>query len=284
MSKVAGKFAGIEAGGTKFVCGVGTGPTDFTRTEFPTTTPDETLARVTEFFSKFEISALGIGCFGPLDLRKGTITSTPKVAWRHVEIVDRLRASTGIERITLDTDVNAAALGEHLWGAARGVDTFLYLTVGTGIGGGAMVNGRLLHGLAHPEMGHIRIPHDCQKDPFPGDCFAHADCLEGLASGHAMETRWQIRGEDIPETHPAWELEAHYLGLGIASLICTLSPEKVIVGGGVMKRAGFDAVRAEVKRVINGYIDLPPIMPPELGGDAGVLGAMALARQSVNSL
>jgi fructokinase len=284
MDKLAGKFAGIEAGGTKFVCGVGTGPGDFTRVEFPTTTPEETLGRVTEFLREFEISALGIGCFGPLDLKRGTITSTPKVAWRNIEIVKRLRASTGIEKITLDTDVNAAAMGEHLWGAAQGADTFLYLTVGTGIGGGAMVNGRLLHGFAHPEMGHIRIPHDRLRDPFDGDCFAHGDCLEGLASGHAMETRWQIRGENLPDDHPAWELEAHYLGLGLASLICTLSPEMVIVGGGVMKRAGFDAVRAEVRRVMNGYMDMPPLVPPELGGDAGVLGAMALARQSVNSL
>jgi fructokinase len=274
-----GKVAGIEAGGTKFVCAVGSGPSDFERVEFPTTSPDETLAHVTGFFSKFEISALGIGCFGPLNLRKGTITSTPKVAWREVEIIKRLRASTGIQKIVLDTDVNAAAMGEHIWGAARGIETFLYLTVGTGIGGGAMVNGSLLHGFAHPEMGHIRIPHDWSKDPFAGDCFAHGDCLEGMASGHAMETRWQVRGENLPEDHPAWTIEAHYLGLGIASLICTLSPELVIVGGGVMKRVGFHTVRAEVQRLINGYLDVPQIVPPELGGDAGVLGAMALARE-----
>lgn len=270
------KLAGIEAGGTKFVCAVGTGPEDFTRVEFPTTTPEETLGRVSAFFTQFEVASLGIGCFGPLDLKKGRIASTPKVAWRGVEIVELLRASTGIEKIVLDTDVNTAAMGERAYGAARGVDTFLYLTVGTGIGGGAMVNGRLLHGLAHPEMGHIRIPHDWAKDPFAGDCFAHGDCLEGLASGHAMEARWKIRGEDLPEEHPAWELEAHYLGLGIASLICTLSPELVIVGGGVMKRVGFDALNAEVKRVMNGYMQVPAIVPPELGGNAGVLGAMAL--------
>jgi fructokinase len=272
------KLAGIEAGGTKFVCGVGLGPGDFVRAEFPTTTPEETLARVTGFFAGFEISSLGIGCFGPIDLKKGVITSTPKVAWRGVEIVERLRASTGIQKIVFDTDVNAAAVGEHTWGAARDVDTFLYLTVGTGIGGGAMVNGRMLHGLAHPEMGHIRIPHDWQKDPFPGDCFAHGDCLEGMASGRAMEMRWKVRGENLPEAHPAWELEAHYLGLGITSLVCAFSPEKVIVGGGVMKRVGFDTVRAEVQRLMNGYTSIPEIVPPELGGDAGVLGAMVLAR------
>jgi fructokinase len=274
-----GKLAGVEAGGTKFVCAVGTGPDDFTRTEFPTGTPEETLARVTDYLKDFEIDALGIGCFGPLDLKMGSIGSTPKVAWRGVKIVEHLRASTGLGKIVLDTDVNAAAMGEYLWGAARGLGTFLYLTVGTGIGGGAMVNGKLLHGFAHPEMGHIRLPHDWQKDPFAGDCFAHGDCLEGLASGRAMEMRWKIRAEDLPEEHPAWALEAHYLGLGLASLICTLSPEKVIVGGGVMKRAGFHAVRAEVGRNINGYMDVPEIVPPGLGGDAGVLGAMALARQ-----
>jgi fructokinase len=126
-------------------------------------------------------------------------------------------------------------------------------------------------------MGHIRIPHDLAKDPFAGDCYAHKDCLEGLASGHAMESRWGIRGENLPDEHPAWALEAHYLGLGIASLICTLSPELVIVGGGVMKRAGFDRVRAEVELVMNGYMELPEIVPPALGGNAGVLGAMALA-------
>jgi fructokinase len=273
------KLAGIEAGGTKIVCGVGTGPGDLVRKEFATTAPDETLERVISFLRKFEVDGLGIGCFGPLDLRRGMITSTPKVAWRGVEIVRLLREGTGIERVVLDTDVNAAALGEHLWGTARGVDNFLYLTVGTGIGGGAMINGRLLHGLAHPEMGHIRIPHDFARDAFAGDCYAHGDCLEGLASGHAMETRWRLRGENLPSGHPAWELEARYLGSGIASLICALSPEKVIIGGGVMKQVGFDAVRAEVRRVMNGYMDLPEIVPPELGGNAGVLGALGLARE-----
>lgn len=280
MGKLATEtVAGIEAGGTKFVCAVGTGPDDFVREEFPTTTPDETLTRVVSFFKPYQIESLGIGCFGPLDLHLGKITSTPKVAWRGVEIVDLLRKATGIDRILLDTDVNTAALGEHTWGAAKDIDNFLYLTVGTGIGGGAIVNGRLVHGKSHPEMGHIRIPHDLSKDPFTGDCFAHGDCLEGLASGHAMESRWGIRGENLPDEHPAWDLEAHYLGLGIASLICTLSPELVVVGGGVMKRAGFDRVRAEVERVMNRYMDLPAIVPPSLGGNAGVLGAMALARQ-----
>jgi fructokinase len=278
MTKLAGgTLAGIEAGGTKFVCAVGHGTLDLVREEFPTTTAEETLGRVVAFLRRFQIEALGIGCFGPLDLRRGSIGSTPKVAWRGVEIVERLRSATGIGKIVLDTDVNAAALGEYTWGAAKGIENFLYLTVGTGIGGGAILNGRLLHGASHPEMGHIRIPHNSAQDPFAGDCFAHGDCLEGLASGHAMEARWGVRAENLSDGHPAWELEANYLGLGIASLICTLSPELVIVGGGVMKRAGFPAVRAEVQRVMNGYMEIPEIVPPQLGDNAGVLGAIALA-------
>jgi fructokinase len=273
------KLAGIEAGGTKFVCGVGSGPADLIRAEFPTTTPEETLGRVSEFFKDFDIDSLGVGCFGPLDLTHGRITTTPKVVWRDVDIVERLRQATGIQKIVLDTDVNAAAMGEHVWGAAQGIDSFLYLTIGTGIGGGAMVNGRLLHGLTHPEMGHLRIPHDWARDPYRGDCFAHGDCFEGLASGRAMEMRWKIRGENLPDGHPAWELEAHYLGLGIASLICTLSPEKIIVGGGVMKRVGFEMVRSEVQRLMNGYMNVPEIVPPALGGNAGVLGSLLLARE-----
>jgi fructokinase len=276
---IAGVIAGVEAGGTKFVCGVGTCPADLERQEFATTTPEETLPQVVSFLARFQLDALGIGCFGPLDLAQGRITSTPKEAWRNVNIVNRLQSATGIPRVVLDTDVNAAAMGEHTWGAARGLDTFLYLTVGTGIGGGAMVNGRLLHGLSHPEMGHVRISHDLAKDPFTGDCYAHGDCLEGLASGRAMERRWGARAETLAEGHPAWQLEAHYLGLGITSLICAFSPQKVIVGGGVMKRVGFDAVRAQVRQMMNGYMEVPEIVPPELGNDAGVLGAIALARQ-----
>lgn len=273
------KLAGIEAGGTKFVCGVGTGPGDLIREEFPTGAPGETLARAAEFLKRHDVDTLGIGCFGPLDLRRGVITSTPKVAWRGVEIVQRLRAASGIADIVIDTDVNAAAIGEYVWGAARGVNTFVYLTVGTGIGGGAMVNGRLLHGLAHPEMGHIRVPHDWKADPFPGACFAHGDCLEGLAAGHAIEERWKARGEDLADGHAAWDLEARYLALGVVSLICTLSPESVIVGGGVMKRVGFPALREKVEALLNGYTAIPKIVPPGLGGNAGVLGAMALARK-----
>jgi fructokinase len=270
------KFAGIEAGGTKFVCGVGTGPDDLVREEFPTTTPDETLCRAAEFLNRHQPEGLGIGCFGPIDLNRGLITATPKRAWQNCAIVATLRAETGIRNIAFDTDVNAAALGEYRWGAAKRMGVFLYLTVGTGIGGGAMIDGHLLHGLVHPEMGHIRVPHDRMADPFPGACYAHGDCWEGLASGFAIESRWNQRGESLAADHPAWELETHYLSLGLVNLICTFSPEMIVIGGGVAHRAGFPVLREKTASLLNGYTAMPEIVPPALGGNAGVLGAIAL--------
>lgn len=190
--------------------------------------------------------------------------------------------------VGFDTDVNVAALGEGCWGAAQGLDTFVYLTIGTGIGGGAIVRGEMLHGLLHPEMGHIRLPHDREKDPFPGVCPYHEDCLEGLAAGPALEKRWGQRGETLPAKHPAWELEAHYLALGLVDILCILSPQRIILGGGVMKqRQLFPLIWREVGALLNGYVDVPQIkqgiadyiVPPALGDRAGVLGAMAFARQ-----
>ena len=272
-----GSFGGIEAGGTKVVCAAGTGPDDLTVQEFATTLPAETVDRVATFFDEHPVEALGIGCFGPIDIAAGRITTTPKIGWRDYAIVDAIRAATGVERIVFDTDVNAAALGEFRWGAAMGVETFVYLTVGTGVGGGAMVNGALLHGLAHPEMGHIRIPHDWAVDPFPGACYAHRDCLEGLASGFAIEQRWGRRGEELADDHPAWELEAGHLANGLASITCVLSPRKIILGGSVMRKTSSDSVRAKTSAVLNGYLALPEIIAPGLGTRSGVLGALALA-------
>jgi fructokinase len=275
------KLAGIEAGGTKFVCGVGSGPDDLVREEFPTTTPEETLRRAAEFLNRHKPDALGIGCFGPIDLRRGLITATPKRAWQNCAIVATLRAATGLRNIAFDTDVNAAAMGEYKWGAAQGAGVFLYLTVGTGIGGGAMIDGRLLHGLVHPEMGHMRVPHDSAADSFPGACYAHGDCLEGLASGFAIESRWNQRGENLPADHPAWELEAHYLSHALANLTCTFSPEAIVIGGGVAKRVGFPVLREKTAALLNGYTTMPKIVPPALGGNAGVAGAIALAEACV---
>ncbi|MDQ6705021.1 MAG: ROK family protein [Acidobacteriota bacterium] len=280
-------YGGIEAGGTKFICAVGSGPRDLVaRIEFPTTSPKETIARTVVFFrghAQQKPAMIGIGSFGPVDLHPdspkcGWITSTPKEGWRNTDLAGAIREGTGVNTV-FDTDVNAAALGEFHWGAGQGLNTFLYLTIGTGIGGGGMVNGRLMHGLLHPEMGHIRVPHDWAEDPYAGACPFHGDCLEGLASGRALEGRWGYRGEDLPDDHPAWELEGHYLALGIVNWICTLSPERIILGGGLMRRAAiFGAIRNKVKRLLNRYLVAPEIVPPALGNDAGILGAIALAK------
>ncbi len=289
-------FGGIEAGGTKFVCAVGTGPDDIrAEVRFPTTTPEETIRQAVEFFRQQPepVVAIGIGSFGPVDPDTGSptygwITSTPKPGWQNTDLRGAIANALGVP-VAFDTDVNAAALGEYTWGAARGLDTFIYLTVGTGIGGGGMVGGRLLHGMIHPEMGHIRVPHDRAADPFEGICPYHGDCLEGLASGPALERRWGCRGEELAPDHSAWELEAEYLAYGLATFICTLSPQRLILGGGVMAQERlFPLIREKVQRLLGGYVQSPAILeridsyivPPALGNRAGVLGAIALAQQA----
>lgn len=289
-------FGGIEAGGTKFVCAVGSGPQDIvSKVSFPTTTPAETLAQVKQFFHQEQerhgqLSAIGVASFGPVDPRPGSptygyITTTPKVGWASFNFVGALHKQLDIP-VGFDTDVNGAALGEWRWGSAQGLDTFIYMTIGTGIGGGGLVNGRLMHGLVHPEMGHIRLPHDWKADPFPGICPYHGDCLEGMASGPAMEKRWGMRGETLQPDHPAWDLEAHYLALGLVNVICTLSPQRIVMGGGVMSQAQlFPLLRTKVQALLNRYVQAPQILedidqyivPPGLGAQAGVLGAIALA-------
>ena len=286
-------YAGLEAGGTKCVCAIGTAPDDLRALrQFPTTTPAQTLARAVAFFEaqRSGLLALGIASFGPLDPRPcstsfGWITSTPKPGWAHTDLAGILHRALRLP-VAFDTDVNAAALAEQRWGAAQGLHTFLYVTVGTGIGGGAIVNGRLLHGLLHPEMGHIRIPHDWQVDPFPGLCPYHGDCLEGLASGPALAARWAKPAHTLPPDHPAWSLVAHYLALGLVSFICTLVPQRIIMGGGIMhQKHVFPRLRHEVRQLLNDYIQVAAlnaqlddyIVPPALGDRAGVLGALALA-------
>jgi fructokinase len=288
-------YGGVEAGGTKFVCAVGTGPDDVEQEiQFPTTSPSETVDRVTAFFQQWRgrLAGVGIGSFGPLDLRPesttcGQITSTPKPGWGGVNLARMLEGFLAIP-VTLDTDVNAAALGEYRWGAAQGLDTFIYMTVGTGIGGGGMVNGRLMHGLLHPEMGHIRVPHDLNADPFAGLCPYHGDCLEGLAAGPAIRARWGRSPESMPADHEAWELEAGYLALALANFIFTLSPQRIILGGGVMAQPCLmPLIREKVRGLLNGYVQTPEveagidryIVPPGLGKRAGMLGAIALAQQ-----
>ena len=287
-------YGGIEAGGTKWVCAIGTGPDDIrAETRFPTTTPTETLSRAIEFFRAHDseqLAAIGVGSFGPVDLNPlsssyGYITTTPKPGWANIDVVGTLQRELG-RPIGFDTDVNVALLGEQQWGAARDCDVAVYITVGTGIGGGALVGGRVVHGLIHPEMGHIRLVRDPIRDPFPGICPYHGDCLEGLACGPAIKARWHASAEQLPADHPAWELEADYLGQAMATLLCILSPQRIIVGGGVMSQQHmFPRVRAATQQWLNGYLQHPHILvhpeqlivPPALGSRAGVLGAIALA-------
>jgi fructokinase len=214
----------------------------------------------------------------PRSASYGYITSTPKPGWRDTDIAGIMGRALGVP-VQVDTDVNAAALAESRWGSARGLDDVVYITVGTGIGGGALVGGRLVHGLLHPEMGHMRLLHDRVADPFAGICPFHGDCLEGLASGPAMEQRWGVRAECLPPNHEAWRLEACYLAAGVVNLVCTLSPRRIIMGGGVMEQAQlFPMIREEAAALLNGYVAMPEIGPPGLGANTGVLGAIALAR------
>lgn len=288
-------FGAIEAGGTKFVCAVGTGPENLlNEIRFPTTTPDETLQKCIAFFQAqskiYTLSAIGIACFGPINLDPtsptyGYITSTPKPGWQNTSMVKFFENTLQIP-VAFDTDVNAAALAESYWGAGQGFDPLLYLTIGTGIGGGGIVNGSALHGLLHPEMGHISIPHDWQADPFPGICPFHGDCFEGLASGPAMKQRWGKPAETLPDNHPAWSLEANYIARALANLIYVISPRRIILGGGVMQNLSlFPLIHTEVQKALNQYIQSPAILenvetyivPPALGNRAGILGALALA-------
>jgi fructokinase len=234
--------------------------------------------------------------FGPVDPDPqsptyGHVTTTPKSGWPFTDMVSPFRKEFGVP-VGFDTDVNAAALGENRWGAAQGLDTFVYWTVGTGLGGGGMVNGKLIHGLLHPEMGHMMVTHDRVRDPFPGNCPYHGDCLEGLAAGPALQARWGQRGETLPPDHEAWALEAHYLALGLVNVITIVAPQRIILGGGVMAQPGiFPMIHDEVQRLLNGYIKLPAILeqidqyivPPALGGRAGVMGAIALAQDALVS-
>jgi fructokinase len=289
---------GIEAGGTKFVCAVGTGPDDIRdEIRIPTTTPAETIGAAIEFFRQQaarcgNLSAVGIASFGPIDPTPGSptygyITSTPKPGWAQTDFAGAVVRALGVP-VGFDTDVNVAALGEWRWGAGKGLENLIYLTIGTGIGGGGLVNGKLMHGLIHPEMGHIRIPHDLMRDPYPGHCPYHGGCLEGLACGPAMAARWKQPADTFPDDHPAWALEAHYLALALVNIICTLSPERIILGGGVMSHAPlFPMIRREVLDLLAGYVQSPAILnhidhyivPPGLGNRSGVLGAFALAQQ-----
>lgn len=287
---------GIEAGGTKFICLVASDPDHiFSQVRIPTGSPGETLEEVIRFFKPFvasgQIDGIGVGSFGPLDMDPnspayGHIRATPKPGWSDTDIRGIIASALHV-KVTIDTDVNAAALGEFTWGASRGIDPSLYLTIGTGIGGGCVINGRPYNGLLNPEMGHLRIPHDLQLDPYPGNCPFHGDCFEGLASGPAILGRLGVAAEALPDEHAFWELEACYIAAALANLILTLSPKKIILGGGVMGRAFlFPKIRLKVQDLLQGYVNHPflfseienYILPPALGNLSGSLGAIVLAQ------
>jgi len=289
----------VEAGGTKFICAIGdTAAQILAREVFPTESPAQTLTHAFGFFKRHarrgNLVHIGIASFGPIDLDPrspsfGRITTTPKQLWRDFDILDAVARGTGVRGVSLDTDVNCAALAEWQWGAGRGCDPLLYVTLGTGIGAGVVINGSVLHGLVHPEIGHMRIPHDCARDPFAGSCPSHRDCWEGLASGSAIAARRGVPAADLPPDDPMWPLVTTYTADGFANLILAYSPRRIIVGGGLRTRViGPDFLRRVHER-LNGYLRAAElldgivsyIVPSQLGDDAGVLGAMALALRSL---
>jgi fructokinase len=287
-------YGGIEAGGSKFVCVVSTSPTNdpVSTLKVDTTTPDETLGRVIGFFKQHDVKALGIASFGPIELRResptyGYITATPKPGWRYTNIAQLFQRTFGVPT-GFDTDVNAAALAEVCYGAAQGLSHAIYVTVGTGIGGGAVINGEPVHGLVHPEMGHLPVPRH-SRDTYAGHCIFHHDCLEGMASGPAIEDRWKKPASALPLDHEAWEFEAYYLARAICAMVYTISPQRIICGGGVMRHQQlFPLIRRQVLEMLNGYIRSETIIdqidtfivPPGLGDQSGTVGALELAQRA----
>ena len=292
-------YAGIEAGGTKFNCVIGTSPTNvIARASFPTTKPQETIAKTSNFFIEQsqihgELASLGLACFGPVDLHKGSatygyITATPKPHWSNCDVLGQYENALSIP-VAFDTDVNGAALGEHLYGAAQDVDDFVYVTIGTGIGGGVFSNGRPLNGLVHPEVGHMLVSLDKEQRSFDSICPFHNNCLTSVAAGPAIKARWKKAGHELPEDHEAWDLEAYYLAIMCMNLTLCFSPARIILGGGVMKQSQlYPKVRQQFKDLMNGYM-LPPIslddyiVAPGLSDQAGEAGALALAEGLITS-
>ncbi|MCY9186458.1 MULTISPECIES: ROK family protein [Bacillus] len=289
-------LGGIEAGGTKFVCAVGTEDgTIIDRIEIPTAMPDETIEKVIQYFRQFSLQAIGIGSFGPVDLdvnskTYGTITATPKPGWRHYPFLKTIKEEMNIP-VGFSTDVNAAALSESLFGAAKDFDSCLYITVGTGIGAGAIIEGRLLQGLSHPEMGHIYIRRH-PDDTYQGKCPYHKDCFEGLASGPAIESRWGKKAADLSHVNEVWELEGYYIAQALAQYILILAPKKMILGGGVMNQSQlFPYIYQYVPKIMKSYFNFSElseiineyIVAPHLGRNAGIIGTFVLADQALKA-
>jgi len=284
----------IEAGGTKFVCGIGNEHGEvLERTSFPTEQPEKTIGQAIDYFRDKQVEAIGIGSFGPINIDKaspkyGYVTTTPKPGWGDYPFLPELQKAFDIP-FGWDTDVNAAALGEATWGAAKGLDSCLYYTIGTGVGVGVYAEGKLVHGLVHPEGGHV-LTRRHPEDTYGGKCPYHGDCLEGMAAGPAIEARWGVKGSELSVDHPAWEMEAFYIGQAVAGAIVLLSPKKVILGGGVMhQRQLFPLIHEQVKNNLRGYVSAAEvvegiadyIVPPGLGDNAGLCGSLALGLRAL---
>ncbi|WP_328585276.1 ROK family protein [Olsenella massiliensis] len=287
------RIGAIEAGGTKMVLAVGTEDGDILeRTAFPTTDPASSIARMVEWFSGRSIDALGVGAFGPTcvnpsDASFGYVLETPKVAWRHVDFRGALAADLNVP-VGYDTDVNAACLGEATYGAGKGLDCLVYVTVGTGIGAGVLVDGKLLHGMLHAEAGHIPVTR-MEGDGLPSVCPYHPSCLEGLASGPSIESRWGRPAADLEGRDDVWELEAAYLAQGLATYVLCYAPRRIVLGGGVMSQLQlFPLIRAGMSSILAGYVRTPEIedldtyiVPSGCAGDQGILGALELGRRAL---
>ncbi len=293
MSEIV--FGGIETGGTKLICAVGTNDSNLQHiTRIENTTFDETMSKVINYFDtmkkKYSIPAIGIASFGPIDLHTnsktyGYITNTPKLEWQNKDLLGTIRSRLGV-KATLDIDVNGAALAEGEWGNAQGLSNYIYITVGTGVGLGVVINNQPLHGLIHPEGGHMLLPLH-PKDPSNGVCSFHSSCLEGLASAPAIKKRWNKDASELPDEHFAWELESYYLAQAICNFILCLSPQRIILGGGVMKRKGLiEKIRNTVIRSLANYVQHDAILSnietyivtPKLEY-CGVLGGIFLAKK-----
>jgi fructokinase len=291
-------FGGIEAGGTKFVCAVGDEKGKiYDEITLPTKTPEETIQQIIDFFTQFsdykKIAGYGIGCFGPIDTNKksktyGYITATPKKEWIDFNIVGALQSPLK-KPMNFVTDVAAAAFGEYTWGEGQDLDHVIYMTVGTGIGAASIIQGKLLAGTGHQEVGHMLIPHDKNLDQFEGVCPYHGDCFEGLASGTSMKKRWNVESAlHLPANHQAWKLEADYIASGLMNCVLTLSPNRIILGGGVMRQMHlFPKIRERLEQKVNGYVHLDDletfIVSPGLSDRSGVMGAIALGQVAAES-
>ena len=282
-------YGAIEAGGTKMVCAVGDeNGRIIEQVSIPTKNPDETMPKIIEYFKNKEIKALGIACFGPIELDKaspkyGHIQDTPKLLWSDYDIVGTMEKALGVP-VGFDTDVNGSMLGEATWGAAKDLTDAIYITIGTGIGGGILSGGKLVHGMLHPELGHMKLVK-AENDTYAGKCPFHATCFEGLAAGPAIEERWGKPAKELADRTEVWELESFYIAQALSNLILTLSPKVIILGGGVMHQLQlFPLIRKKVKENINGYIKTDElndmdsyIIPAALNDDQGIMGCIRLA-------